>query len=246
MAPLPAGRDKIPAYDTLFTRDTVPENKPEFDSQYEKTYNEGPELHSAYKRGLIQRSHESFPSWAYNQLRGPYDNRPPPPGQPPDYREHHRPSPLYTPDYSPAQQPPSPYNPGYPEQPAYGRDYLPPRPAPHYNPGYGHDYPPRPAPPYEPGYPPAQQMPAIHDPQVDQTPGHVPPKPAAPSLAEKADGVHNMVYIGGVVGAVILIAGVILIFKKWVEKRKEKKEAEGGGDGDAAAGDGGGGGGGDK
>ncbi|KAH7182482.1 uncharacterized protein B0J16DRAFT_385555 [Fusarium flagelliforme] len=239
MAPLPAGRDKIPAYDTLFGRDTFPDN-PEYNTQDEKTYHEGPEVLSACKRGLIQRSHESFSSWAYNELRGPYDNRPPPPGQPPDYWKHHRPAPLYTPDYPPtrppARQPPSSYNPGYPEQPAYGRDYLPPRPAPHYDPGYDHDYPPRPAPPYDPSYPPAQKLPAVHDPQVDQIPGHVAPKPAAPSLAEKVDGVDNMAYIGGVVGAVLVICGGVIVFKKWREKRQDKKEAEGAG---GAGGDGG-------
>ncbi|RBR12794.1 uncharacterized protein FIESC28_08496 [Fusarium coffeatum] len=250
MAPLPAGRDKIPAHDTLFTRDTLPE---EYDAQYEKTYHEDSELLSTSKRGLNPLSPESLSNWAYDQLRGPYDNQPPPPGQPPDYWKHRRPALIYIPDHPPthppARQPPSSYDPGYPENPAYGRDNqpprpapgydpgysrdnLPPRPAPHYDPGYGRgQLPPRPPPPYEPGHPPAQQMPAIHDPHVDQTPGHVPPKPAAPSLAEKAGGVHNMVYIGGVIGAVVIIAGLILILKTWMEKRKEKKEAEGGGDG---------------
>ncbi|KAJ4114822.1 hypothetical protein NW768_011376 [Fusarium equiseti] len=236
MAPLPAGQDKVLAYDTLFTRDTLAE----YDKQYEKTYSvhERPEFLSACKRGLIQRGELCSSSWTDSQLRGPYDNRPPPPGQPPDYWEHRRPAPLYIPDYSPTsppahihdypapKQPPSPYNYGYPQ--------------PH-QPAHIPDYPPRPAPQYDPGYPPAQQLPAVHNPQVDQTPGHVPPKPAAPSLAEKAGGVHNMVYIGGVIGAVVLIGGAIFGFKKWMTKRKEKKEAEGGGDGggDDAGGDGG-------
>ena len=221
MAPLPAGRDRIPAYDTLSTS----------------------------KRGLDPFSPESVSKWAYDQLRGPYDNRPPPPGQPPDYWKHHRPALIYIPDPPSAGQPSSSYDSGYPENPAYGHDYLPPRPppyyepkhggdqlpprpAPHYDPGYGrNNLPPRPAPDCDPGYPPAQRMPSVHDPHVDQTPGHVPLKPAAPSLAEKADGVHNMVYIGGVIGAVVIIAGAILIFKTWMEKRKAKREAEGGGDG---------------
>lgn len=244
MAPIPAGRDKIPAYDTLFTRDTLPE---EYDAQYEKNYREISGLLSASKRGLNPFSPEIVSNWAYDQLRGPYDNRPPPPGQSPDYWKHHRPALIYIPDPPSARQPPSSYDSDYPENPAYGhrqprpaphydpghgRDNLPPRPAPPLDPGYGRDQlPPRPPPPYDPGYPPAQQMPSVHDPHVDQTPGHVPPKPAAPSLAEKADGVHNMVYIGGVIGAVVIIAGAILIFKTWMEKRKAKRETEGGGDG---------------